>query len=191
MTNTDAPRRAIVFRQAFRPEFSMVFLRRTSILILILFWQSAVRAADAPVPETPEAARASVLAVVQRFIDALAARDPAACRATLAPEGQVQAMNERAEGATMTYRLLGEFADRLSTWKERPLERIWNPTVLVHGRIATVWAPYDFHRDGVFSHSGIDVFTLMRAGDEWKIVNLAFNMQPHVPSQHPAGPPRK
>ena len=131
-----------------------------------------------------------MLAVVQRFLDALAERDPTACKATLMPEGQLQAMNEGPSGPTITYRLLGEFADRLSTWKERPLERIWNPAVLVQGRIATVWAPYDFHREGKFTHSGIDVFTLMRAGDDWMIVNLAFNMQPHVPSQDPAGPPR-
>ena len=168
----------------------MIMLRYISIFSLILLCQPA-RAADKSIGETPEAAKASVLAVVQLFLDALAARDPAACRATLAPEGQLQVMNEGgAKGPTLTYRLLGEFAKRLSTWKERPLERIWNPTVLVQGRIATVWAPYDFHRDGKFSHSGIDVFTLMRADKDWKIVNLAFTIQPHVPSQHPAGPPR-
>jgi hypothetical protein len=160
------------------------------MILLLLLCQSAALPANAPAEETPDVAKASVLAVVQRFLDSLAARDPVACKATVAAEGQLQAMNEGPNGRTMTYRLLGEFADRLSTWKERPLERIWSPTVLVQGRIATVWAPYDFHREGKFSHSGIDVFTLMRAGDEWKIVSLAFNMQPHVPSQHPAGPPR-
>lgn len=168
----------------------MKVLRPVSIIVLLFLCQSVARSADAAADEAPEAAKARVLAVVQRFLDSLAARDPVACKATLAPEGQLQAMNEGPKGRTMTFRLLGDFADRLSTWKERPLERIWNPTVLVQGRIATVWAPYDFHREGKFSHSGIDVFTLMRAGDEWKIVSLAFNMQPHVPSQHPAGPPR-
>lgn len=168
----------------------MLTLRRTSLFILILFGHSIARAAESPPAETPQAAKANVLAVVQRFFDAMAARDPAACKATLAPEGQLQALNEGAQGPTLSYRTLGEFADRLPTWKERPLERIWNPTVLVQGRMATVWAPYDFHRDGKFSHSGIDVFTLMRAADDWKIVSLAFTMQPHVPSQHPAGPPR-
>ena len=168
----------------------MTILRRVSILLLFLGW-SVAHSADAPVVETPEAVKRSVLAVVQRFLDSLAARDTVACKATVAPEGQIQAMNEGPNGGTVTYRLLGEFADRVATWKERPLERIWNSTVLVQGRIAMVWAPYDFHREGKFSHSGIDVFTLMRAGDEWKIVNLAFTMQPHVPSQHPAGPPQK
>lgn len=175
---------------ALSPKNPMTLLHRASLLLLLLGLQSVARPADASRVETPEAAKASVLAVVQRFCDALAARDPAACRATVAPEGQLQALNEGPKGPTIGYRLLGEFADRLPAMKERPLERFWNPTVLVQGRIATVWASYDFHRDGKFAHSGIDVFTLMRAGDEWKIVNLAFTMQPHVPSQHPAGPPR-
>lgn len=166
--------------------------RPALFLLLIILGCSLARAADAPVTESPETAKSNVLAVVQRFLDALAARDPVACKATLAPEGQLQALNEGgAKGPSISYRLLGDFADRIPTWKERPLERIWNPTVLVQGRIAMVWAPYDFHRDGKFSHSGIDVFTLMRTGDEWKIVNLAFNMQPQVPSQHPDGAPRK
>ena len=167
----------------------MTTLRYVYLLLHVLAWQSVACAAEARMAESSEAT-AKVLTVVQRFFDAMAARDSVACKATLASEGQMQVLNE-ATGAVLSFRALGDFAEGLSTWKERPLERIWNPTVLVQGRIATVWAPYDFHRDEKFAHSGIDVFTLMRSGDDWKIVSLAFNMQPHVPSQHPAGPPQK
>jgi hypothetical protein len=166
----------------------MHLLRFAPIWAVILGWQSPAFAVEPRATDQSEATT-KVLQVVQRFFDAMAARNPVACRATLAPEGQLQALKETAAGAAVSYKTLGDFAAGLSTWKERPLERIWNPTVLVQDRIATVWAPYDFHRDGKFSHSGIDVFTLMRAGDDWKIVSLAFTMQPHVPSQHPAGPP--
>ena len=166
----------------------MNVLRFASVLILFLAWLPLAPAADGGGTENPAAAK-DVLAVVQRFFDAMAARDPAACKATLAPEGQMQVLNEATDAAT-GFRVLGDFADRLPTLKQRLLERIWNPTVLVQGRIAVVWAPYDFHRDGKFSHTGIDVFTLMQAGGEWKIVSLAFTMQPNVPSQHPAGPPQ-
>ena len=158
------------------------------LLLGLLFVSGFAHAAQPVAPIDP--ARGAVLAVVQRFFDAMAARDSGACRATLASEGQLQVLNEKAGGPTLGYRLLGEFADRLPSMKERPLERIWNPTVLIEGRLATVWAPYDFHRDGKFSHSGIDVFTLMRTGDAWKIVSLAFTIQSDVPSAHPAGPPR-
>ncbi len=166
----------------------MIIRHYASLSILILFWQPIASAADARSAEKPEIAT-NVLTVVQRFFDAMAARDPVACKTTLAPEGQLQVLNE-AKDAALSFRMLGDFADRLSAMKQRPLERIWNPTVLVQGRIAMVWAPYDFHRDGTFSHSGIDVFTLMHAGGEWKIVSLAFTMQPNMPSQHPAGPPQ-
>jgi hypothetical protein len=154
------------------------------LLVLLLGMMTSVM----PAAELPE--KTQVLAVVQRFLDALSARDSAACRATLIPEGQLQVLNEGVAGAKPSFTPLGQFAERVATWKERPLERIWNPTVLVHGRIATVWAPYDFHRDGKFSHSGVDVFTLMRSESEWKIVTLAFTMEPNAPSRHPDGPPR-
>lgn len=166
----------------------MTILRYTSVLILVLAWQPLASVAEARLSEKSEA-MTKVLVVVQRFFDSLAARDPVACKATLAPEGQLQVLSE-ATDSPLSFRILGDFADRLAIMKQRPLERMWNPTVLVEGRIAIVWAPYDFHRDGKFSHSGTEVFTLMHAGGEWKIVSLAFTMQPSVPSQHPAGPPQ-
>ncbi|MFQ5529997.1 MAG: hypothetical protein ACE5FP_06550, partial [Gemmatimonadota bacterium] len=52
------------------------------------------------------------------------------------------------------------------------LERMWDPTVHIDGRLATVWTPYDFYRDGEFSHCGVDVFVIARTGDGWKIVSL-------------------
>jgi hypothetical protein len=167
----------------------MSFLRHGYIMLCVLAGQAFASAAEPRLGEKSEAT-AKVLSVVQRFFDALAARDPVACKATLAPEGQLQVLNETTDAA-LSFRLLGDFADRLPGMKQRPLERIWNPTVLVEGRIAIVWAPYDFHRDGKFSHSGTEVFTLMHAGGEWKIVSLAFTVQPGTPSQHPAGPPPK
>jgi hypothetical protein len=166
----------------------MTIFRYASIVILVLAWQPFASAAEAR-PADKSEAMTKVLTVVQRFFDALAARDPVSCKANLAPEGQLQVLSE-ATDAALSFRLLGEFADRLSSMKQRPLERMWNPTVLVEGRIAIVWAPYDFHRDGKFSHSGTEVFTLMHAGGEWKIVSLAFTVQPSMPSQHPAGPPQ-
>lgn len=167
----------------------MMLLRAVLFTLAAASCSRTAVAAETSTARAPDTAQAAVLAVVQRFFDAMAARDSAACRATLAPEGQIQVLNEQADGAKLSVRGLGDFAERVATWKERPLERIWNPTVLVDGRIAMVWAPYDFHRDDKFSHSGIDVFTLMRSGEEWKIVSLAFTIRPHVPSSHPAGPP--
>lgn len=147
----------------------------------------ALAAAPAVPPESPE--RAAVLAVVQQFFDAMAASDAAALRATAEPTFQFHAVRNDDKGTAVTRRTLDEFVARFGPGRESVLERMWSPTVLIHDRIATVWTPYDFHRDGKFTHSGIDVFTLARTDGGWKITYLAFTVEPNVPSQHPAGPP--
>lgn len=71
-------------------------------------------------------------------------------------------------------------------------ERGFNPTVLVSGPIAMVWMPYDFHVDGVWSHCGVDVFTLLKGPAGWRIATLAWSIeQPPACERHPDGPPGK
>ena len=88
-----------------------------------------------------------VIAVVQRFFDAMSAHDSAAARAVLMPEGRTVATRETGAVSGGTQE---QFAARLSTIKEPILERMWNPKVLVdrrkEGAIATLWAEYDLPR---------------------------------------------
>ena len=51
--------------------------------------------------------------------------------------------------------------------------RIWDPEVRIDGDLAQVWAYYTFHRNGAFSHCGVDAFMLLKVGGEWKITQLA------------------
>jgi hypothetical protein len=53
-------------------------------------------------------------------------------------------------------------------------ERVWDPQVLFDGDLALVWAPYDFHIDGRFSHCGVDAFHLARAAEGWKIISIVY-----------------
>ena len=69
-------------------------------------------------------------------------------------------------------------------------ERGYHPTVLVSGPVAMVWLPYDFYRDGKWSHCGVDVFTLLRSGTAWRIATVVWSVeQPPACSPHPDGPP--
>lgn len=68
------------------------------------------------------------------------------------------------------------------------VERMWNPTVMIHKDLATVWAPYDFHRDGTFSHCGVDVFLLARDKGRWKILSAAYTVEPKGCAASPLGP---
>jgi hypothetical protein len=56
--------------------------------------------------------------------------------------------------------------------------------------LATVWLPYDLYVDGAWSHCGVDVFSLLRVDDEWKILTMGWTVeQPPACDGHPDGPP--
>lgn len=96
-------------------------------------------AAQADVPVT---ARDSIIAVVDESLRAMAANDVAASRALMLPDGVEFATQETPEGVRIRGRSNEEYLEWLAQNEDLMLERIWDPTVQVHGAIATLWAPY-------------------------------------------------
>ncbi len=76
-------------------------------------------------------------------------------------DGIFYAVRARGDSAVINRSANESFVQTLATSRDTYLERLWEPTVLVHGPIAMVWTPYDFHRSGNFSHCGIDAFSLV------------------------------
>ena len=66
---------------------------------------------------------------------------------------------------------------------------MWHPRVELHGDVASVWAPYDFHRDGAFSHCGVDAFTLLRGDGGWVITGATYTVETADCPPSPLGPP--
>lgn len=129
-----------------------------------------------------------VLATVQRLFDAMAARDPVAAGAVLLPEGQLVAVPEGEPGPPVvtSHR---EFLERLGAGEEPWVERMWEARARVHGPIAVVWTPYDFHRGEVFSHCGVDALTLVWTDEGWKISGGVYTVQQEACPASPLGPP--
>lgn len=131
-----------------------------------------------------------LLAVVQQFLDAMAQRDQARAYQVVLPEGRFSSVREEA-GKTVIRAFSNQ--EDIGKWRERPedvLERIWNPDVRVHGRMAVVTAPYDFHRDGKFSHCGVDVFELLETADGWRISGGVYTVQKESCPSSPLGLPK-
>jgi hypothetical protein len=116
----------------------------------------------------------AVLAAVQRLFDAMAAGDREAAARVLTAEGRYATI--RADGTTggATH---AAFLERLAASKEKMVERMWEPRVLIHGRVATVWTRYTFHRDGKFSHCGLDSFSLLKTSEGWKIAGFFYTVE--------------
>ena len=117
-----------------------------------------------------------VMATVERFLHAI-------------NTGDVDLMAEVSRSDSMNYTRIQK-SDGTFYTKARPqtnflekkenqpvfFERIWSPTILVDEQIAAVWAPYDFHVNGKFSHCGIDLFNLLFEDGRWKIANSSWTV---------------
>ncbi len=132
-----------------------------------------------PVEEGPEA-------VVQKLFDAMAARDALAAKELFLADAALFSMS--ANGKANKLPLL-DFLDAIGSGKAVWKERIWDVNVLVHGAIAVVWAPYDFHNNGAFSHCGYDSFSLLKTAAGWKISYISDTRETEG-CVNPLGPPR-
>ena len=125
----------------------------------------------------PVTERDAVLKAVQAFFDTMTAKDVDRAREVLVPQGRFQAANLRGDGRPDRSFAVEEYLADLQAAKQVMRERIWNPEVRIHGRIASVWAPYDFWIDGKFSHCGVDAFDLIKTEKGWKIAGGAYTVE--------------
>lgn len=131
----------------------------------------------------------AVLAAVQQMFDAMSRRDAEAYSALLMPEGM--AIRVRVDGPETNNVRFTSNAEGIELFKQgtdRWDERIWNPTVHVHGPIAVVWTPYDFHINGKFSHCGFDLFELLKVDGRWRLSNASWTVQTVDCRPSPLGP---
>lgn len=135
-----------------------------------------------------------VVAVVRRALEAVSARDTATWRALTLPEARDLIVIVDGDSMQYRWRSLAESIRGLAGPGPELLERMWDPVVSVSGPIAAVWTPYDFYRDGRFSHCGIDAFHLVRTSAGWRLAAIMFTVVrardacPPSPLGPPSGP---
>ena len=141
------------------------------------------RAAFAPSAEE----RAELLDLVQRTFDAIREGDPARWSELLLEEGTFTSWSSARREARVT--TFEELRSREPGPRGRYLERCWDARILLEGDLAMIWTPYDFHIDGAFSHSGVDVFTLLRTLAGWRVASISYTVDPEQRPDNPLSPP--
>ena len=132
----------------------------------------------------------AVLDTVQGLFDAMATRDADAARAVLLPEGRLIVVARGDDGALTTRPWdHTDFAAGLEGEGPVLLERVWDPEVRIEGDLAAYRAAYDFHRDGAYSHCGVDLFQLVRLADGWRISGGSFTRETTPCADNPLPPP--
>jgi hypothetical protein len=155
---------------------------RRFLVVLLASWLPSTASA--------QSARDSVLAVVDEFFRTMTARDSAGFAGVLRADGLTFSIVPAGDSVVIRRRTNDTDLAGLARGTEKWLERMWEPTVLVHNQLATVWTPYDFYRDGKFSHCGVDVFTLLRENGRWRIALTAYTVERTGCPPSPLGPPR-
>jgi len=157
-------------------------MRRLTIMIAAT---SVLLAATRAESQTP---RDSVVAAVNEFFHAMTARATAALARVQVADGILYAARVQGDSVAIRRGTFEGFAQQIAGLKETYVERMWEPTVLVHGPLAVVWAAYDFHRNKTFSHCGVDAFTLLRSPTGWKIATVAYTTEATGCKPSPLGP---
>ncbi|MFA5245486.1 MAG: nuclear transport factor 2 family protein [Pedobacter sp.] len=119
-----------------------------------------------------------VLLKVQQFFDALETQDTTLFKSILLPEGQLWAISE--QGNDVKYSM-GLFRDRLKTFINPARiiqEKALSSEVKIHDRIAMAWVPYTLDINSKFSHCGVDLFTMLKTKEGWKIATAAYTIEP-------------
>ena len=126
------------------------------------------------------------VAVVDKLFAGMAARDAGLMSSTMTPDAKLVGAQDGQISSAITG---DEFAQRIVANKSSVVERMWNPTVLVRGRIAIVWADYDVYVGGKFGHCGIDSFMLLKTDAGWKISGIQYTSETQGCKPNPSGPP--
>lgn len=125
------------------------------------------------------------LAVVQKLFDAVANKQTAIAKTLFTSDAMLYSAKTDGTAGGIT---AAAWLERAGNSKDQWLERIWNPKQMESGTVAHVWADYDFHLAGKFSHCGIDSFSLLKTAAGWKIASISDTREKVGCAPSPLGP---
>lgn len=156
--------------------------------VILAFTALALAACESPSTNPTDAAARGAVAVAHAFLEALTRGDTTSLKLHSVPSARLVALSE---DASIPPRVtsIETLVQQVQADSGRFNERMWAPQAHVDDRLATVWAPYDFYRDGTFSHCGTDTFDLVRMGSNWKVLSVTYTIQTENCPENPLGTP--
>ncbi len=168
---------------------SPAFIRGSAIPCLTLFAGflailslSACVSTKVRLPHTDVAPdeEAAVLAAIDGFFVSMAARDTENFAAFQTPDGMTYTQRIDEGHWVLLRRSNQQLIKAHEEGNAAVAETFWEPTVMIRGPLAVVWAPYEFRRDGEVSHCGIDVFNMLKIDGRWVVGNAMWTVEPNA-----------
>ncbi|MGH7568772.1 MAG: nuclear transport factor 2 family protein [Gemmatimonadales bacterium] len=140
---------------------------RSIFVTLVLAAMAVAAPAQAP------AADPEILKTVERFFDAMRARDTVTLKALVDSSARLVTAFTRDGKPAMRSAGIQRFIQNVGGAQQLLDERIFEPEARQDGNLATVWTRYVFYLGGTLSHCGYDAFQLARTEGGWKVVAIA------------------
>lgn len=118
----------------------------------------------------------AVKSTVNEFFDYLGTQDTVLLKEIVFVEGQLWTVNHFNEPSRIRSRF---FKDDMGTFNPETTYREVPKSfdIKIHRGMAMAWVPYEFYVNDEFSHCGVDIFTLVKTGDRWKIANCSYTLE--------------
>ncbi|MEQ9412815.1 MAG: nuclear transport factor 2 family protein [Cyclobacteriaceae bacterium] len=139
----------------------------------IVVWISILICFNCSSQKSNDAAEIEVKKIVNQFFESLHQQDTVLYKKILFLEGQILSINNTTESSSMSMR---SFRDDMGAFNPNEMyeEIPLSYDIKIHKGIAMAWVPYEFKVNGVFTHCGIDIFTLTETNEGWKIINTSY-----------------
>jgi len=136
--------------------------------------------ADAPVgsadrDNSPGQEKKRVLAAADRFFAAMRTRDLDGVAASLIPTGSLFFQRRNPDGRySLHHKKNADWLSDFRDWNGQMDDTPSNSKVQIWGPIATISQDFVFHRNGKFSHCGVNLIQLVKDGPDWRIANIVW-----------------
>ena len=168
-----------------RKELRNNFARKIMQKLIVAFY---VISFSFPAIADEAADKTAVIRTIDEFFAAMTARDVEKMRSLMTPDGILYGYRETPDGLRIARPTHAAYLENLAAGENTLVERYWDPQVMVYGRLATAWTPYDLHVDGNFSHCGVNNFSLLRTDEGWVVTGVVFSIEDETCEESPLGP---
>lgn len=129
----------------------------------LLLWFSNIEAQNQEVQKT-----------IETFFEGFHSRDTLVLQSVCSEKLILQSIKEGAEGNILTDEQPNEFFKSIAGIPNdiQFLEKILSYSIQIDGSMAQVWTPYEFYVNDKLSHKGVNVFTLFKEKESWKLIYL-------------------
>ena len=128
--------------------------------------------------QNDEAEKKIISEKVNLFFKVLETKDTALYNTLVYPNAQIWTIRPQQDTLKIAMRSFSDDMIKLAAMKTVIEEKPMSYEIKIHNNIAIVWAPYTLSLSGIFAHCGVDVFTLLKTVEGWKIVSTVYSVEP-------------